>query len=136
MIYFVVITNINQASKNSNFMHAPPSQPSYSLAELGTKRYSFVNMNPHYSAIGMSPKSSPSALSNTRCQVASQSKTRISSRIYKRARRHSLKPLLVPSIDHLQGHDDVALSANAVGSYHSHGSGISDFAYRHMFSSF
>ena len=114
----------DQASEDSNFMHASSSQPSYSPAEFGTKQYSFVNMNPHYSALEMPSTSSPSALSNTRCQAASQSKTHISSRIHKRARRHSLKPLLVSSLDHLQEHD-VALSANAVGSYHSHSSGIS-----------
>lgn len=94
-------------------------------AEFGTKQYSFVNMNPHYSATGMPPTSSSSSLSNTRCQAALQSKRHTSSRVHKRARRHSLKPLLVPSLDHLPEHDDVALSANAIGSYHSHSFGIS-----------
>ena len=55
----------DQASENSNFIHAPSSQSFSSSAELGRKQYIFVNMIPHYSKIRMPPTWSPSVLSST-----------------------------------------------------------------------
>lgn len=110
----------NQASElgpeSSDFLPATTSQPSDPLAKIGTKQYSFVNMEPYHSP------TSPGA----RCHSAPQSDIHTSPRIRKRPRRHSLEPLLVPDLDHLRGCQDLPMSASVMGLYNDLDFAISD----------
>lgn len=107
-------------SGSSDFRPAMASQSSDPSAKIGTKQYSFVNMDPKHSA--MAPTSPPPG---ARCRSAPQSDPRTSPRVRKRPRRHSSEPLLAPYPDQLHRLQDPQVSANASGLSNEHGLGIS-----------
>lgn len=106
-------------SGSSDFRPAMTSQPSDYSAKIGTRQYSFVNMDPRHPATSLT-----SATPAARCHSAPQSDAHTSPRIRKRPRRHSSEPLLVPYVDHLRGFQDLPLSTNVLGLCNNHDFGI------------
>lgn len=94
------------------------SDPSAKVA--GTKKYSFVNMDPTHSAASLTVPT-PGA----RCRSAPQSEAHTSPRLCKRPRRHSSEPQLVPYPDQLRGLQDVSFSVGDLGLSNEEGFGIS-----------
>lgn len=103
--------------------HLPPAVASQSAdpsAKIGTRQYSFVNMDPKHSAT--TPKSpTPGA----RSRSAPQSDAHNSPRVRKRPRRHSSDSLRVQYADQIRGLQDSLLSASVLGLLNDHSFGLS-----------
>lgn len=82
----------------------PSAQP------VGTKKFSFVNMDPTQSATSLTVTTP-----GIRSRSAPQSEANTSPRVRKRPRRHSSEPLLAPFSDQLRGLQDLSFSVNNLG---------------------
>ncbi len=102
-------------SERSNIPHAPTSQPSHASAEVGTKQYSFVIVDPDHAA-----KSFMSDPIITRSHSASQWEPHAMPRARKRLRPHSSEPSLGPASDQPGGYEDFEESANLMGLRNDH----------------
>lgn len=107
-------------SEGSDCHPATTSQSSDPSAQMGTRQYSFVNMDPMHSATTLTvPTSSP------RCRSAPQSEAHTSPRLRKRPRRHSSDPLLAPYSDPLRGLEYLPFQASDLGLLSDQGFGMS-----------
>lgn len=98
-------------SENFDCRSVTTSQSSDPSAQpVGTKKYSFVNMDPTQSATSLTVPT-PGA----RCRSAPQSEANTSPRVRKRPRRHSSEPLLAPYSDQLRVLQDLSFSVNDLG---------------------
>ena len=107
-------------SESSDCRPVTTSQSSDPSAQIGTRQYSFVNMDPMHSATSLTVPSS-----STRCRSAPQSEAHTSPRLRKRPRRHSSDPLLAPYSDQLRGLQDLPFQASDLGLTNGQGFGIS-----------
>ena len=82
------------------------------LADANPTRYNFVNLNPSSTAT-----SSMLPPSNIEWHPVSQAQDSYSRRVHKRMRRHSLKPLQVPTFHSIQDFEGHPLSANVLSAY-------------------
>lgn len=89
---------------------ATTSQSSDPSTKIGTRQYSFVNMDPAHSTTSLRVPT-PGA----RCRSAPQSEAHTSPRVRKRQRRHSSEPLLAPYPDQFRRLQDFPVLASGAG---------------------